>query len=49
MSRGAARNRNPIRANGGGINIVFTGSAAAGTSPSRTAVNFGTYRAVLEQ
>lgn len=35
--------------NGGAINIVFIGSAAAGTSPSKTAANFGTYRAVLVQ
>ena len=34
-------------ANGGAINIVFIGSAAAGTTPSRTAANYGTYRAVL--
>ena len=34
-------------ANGGAINIVFIGSAASGTTPSRTAANFGTYRAVL--
>ena len=29
-------------ANGGAINIVFIGSAAVGTSPSKTAANFGT-------
>jgi hypothetical protein len=36
-------------ANGGAINIVFIGSAASGTSPSKTAANYGTYRAVLVQ
>lgn len=36
-----------VGANGGAINIVFIGSAAAGTTPSKTAANFGTYRAVL--
>lgn len=34
-------------ASGGAINIVFIGSAAAGTTPSKTAANYGTYRAVL--
>ncbi len=33
----------------GAIDIVFIGSAAAGTSPSSTAANFGAYRAVLVQ
>jgi Flp pilus assembly protein TadG len=36
-----------VSASGGAINIVFIGSAAAGTTPSKTAANFGTYRAVL--
>jgi hypothetical protein len=36
-----------VSANGGAINIVFIGSEATGTTPSRTAANFGTYRAVL--
>jgi Flp pilus assembly protein TadG len=36
-----------VGANGGAINIVFIGTAAAGTTPSRTAANYGTYRAVL--
>src|SRR5258708_4600170 len=36
-------------ANGGAINIVFICSAASGTSPSKTAANYGTYRAVLVQ
>jgi Flp pilus assembly protein TadG len=36
-------------ASGGAINIVFIGSAASGTTPSKTAANYGTYRAVLTQ
>ncbi|HSU91077.1 MAG TPA: pilus assembly protein TadG-related protein [Sporolactobacillaceae bacterium] len=36
-----------VGANGGAINIIFIGSEATGTTPSRTAANFGTYRAVL--
>src|SRR5713226_6138085 len=35
--------------NAGAIDIVFIGSAAAGTSPGSTAANFGAYRAVLVQ
>jgi len=36
-----------VGGSGGSINIVFIGTAASGTTPSRTAANYGTYRAVL--
>ena len=36
-----------VGGSGGSINIVFIGTAASGTTPSGTAANYGTYRAVL--